>query len=364
MNLDGSSITEGSTELFVPPMISEKGPGKIQGRVFFNRQMGFNRDVSVALFHSVLRPRKCLDAMAATGARGIRICKEAKGDYRFIINDKDSMACDYIRKNIELNGLDDAECTNEDLRCLLAREIFDYIDLDPFGTPIPFVPAALQGLSRRGILAVTATDTASLSGTHPGKCRRRYLANSMRNPFLHESGLRIMIGTIVRMAAQEDKGVRPLLCYYADHYFRLFLRVKDGAGEADRSLEQLGFMSYDRTTGERKVGEGPIGPLWLGPLMDREAISEVSVPDGLACQERTVQHFDIWKEEMDVPFYYETNEIAAMLKLSPPGREELMQAMASIGKVSRTNFSPTGFRTDRPLDEVLQAFRDACRSCQ
>jgi tRNA (guanine26-N2/guanine27-N2)-dimethyltransferase len=360
VNLEGNIIREGSTQLFVPESISEKGPGKIEGRVFFNRQMAFNRDVSVALFHSVLKPRKCLDAMAATGARGIRICNEAPGNYRFIINDKDSMACDHIQKNIELNSLDNAEASNADLRCLLAEEIFDHIDLDPFGTPIPFVPSALQGMARKGILAVTATDTASLSGTHPGKCRRRYMANSQRNPFLHESGLRIMIGTIVRMAAQEDKGVTPLLCYYADHYFRLFLTVKDGAGRADASLEQLGMMSYDRTTGERKVGEGKIGPLWLGPLMDHEAISNAIVPEGLECQERVRQHFDIWKEELDVPYYYETNELAAMLKLSPPGRDELLEAMRSIGNVSRTNFSPTGFRIDRPLEEVLEAFRSAC----
>ena len=360
MNLEGTVINEGSTELFVPLAISERGPGKVQGRVFFNRQMAFNRDVSVALFHSVIRPRKCLDAMAATGARGTRICREAPGSYHFVINDRDSLASEYIEENVRRNGLENAEASNADLRCLLSQEVFDYIDLDPFGTPVPFVPAALQGLSRKGILAVTATDTASLSGTHPGKCRRRYMANSQRNPFLHESGLRIIIGTIVRMAAQEDVGVTPLLCYYADHYFRLFLRTKQGAGAADASLAQLGMMSYDRETGERKVGEGKMGPLWLGPLLDREAIEEAKIPEGLQCQERTRQHFDIWKEELDVPFYYETNEIAAMLKLSPPGRDELLAAMGSIGRVSRTNFSPTGFRTDRPLQEVLETFRSIC----
>ncbi|MBN1109553.1 MAG: N2,N2-dimethylguanosine tRNA methyltransferase [Methanomassiliicoccales archaeon] len=360
MSLEGSIIREGSTEILVPPSISERGPGKRQGRVFFNRQMAFNRDVSVALFQSVLRPRRCLDAMAATGARGIRICHEAPGQFHFIINDKDPLASRYIEENVRRNSLENAESRNEDLRCLLAHEIFDLIDLDPFGTPIPFIPAALQGMSRKGVLAVTATDTASLSGTHPGKCRRRYMANSQRNPFMHESGLRIMMGTIVRMAAQEDKGVTPLLCYYSDHYFRLFLRVREGAGVADASLAQLGMMSYDPSTGRRAVGEGRMGPMWLGPLMGRGAMAEARVPEGLECQERTRQHFEIWKEELDVPFYYETNEIAAMLKLSPPNREELLGALGSRGHVSRTNFSPTGFRTDLPLEEVLETFRSVC----
>ncbi|MCU0373510.1 MAG: ATP-binding protein, partial [Ignavibacteria bacterium] len=41
---------------------------------------------------------------------------------------------------------------------------FDYIDIDPFGSPCPFLDAAIKRLSRGGILAVTATDTSALAG--------------------------------------------------------------------------------------------------------------------------------------------------------------------------------------------------------
>jgi len=361
VSLEGTIIKEGSTRLLVPPLISERGPGRVEGKVFFNRQMAFNRDVAVVMFRSVIQPRKCLDAMAATGARGVRICTEAPGEYRFLINDREPLAGEYIRENVRLNSIGNAEVGTADLRCLLTREVFDYIDLDPFGTPIPFLPAALQGMTRKGVLAVTATDTASLCGTHPGKCRRRYLANSQRSPFMHESGLRILIGTIVRMAAQEDRGISPLLCYYADHYFRLFLRVREGAAAADVALAQMGMMAYDRATGERRVGEGSMGPMWLGPLLDHGALAEAAAPEGLACPDRVERYLELWREELDVPFYYETDELAAMLGLSPPGRAELLGALGDRGRVSRTTFSPTGFRTDRPLEEVLEAFRSACQ---
>ena len=73
------------------------------------------------------------------------------------------------------------------------------------------------------------------------------------------------------------------------------------------------------------------------------------------------RYLELWREELDVPFYYETDELAAMLGLSPPGRAELLGALGDRGRVSRTTFSPTGFRTDRPLEEVLEAFRSACQ---
>ena len=68
---------------------------------------------------------------------------------------------------------------NNDLRCQLAQEYYDYVDLDPFGTPVEFIPAALQALKRNGILAITATDTAPLAGTQAKKCVRRYGADAV-----------------------------------------------------------------------------------------------------------------------------------------------------------------------------------------
>jgi len=219
--------------LLIPQAHSSKGPGKRLGCVFFNAQMAFNRDVSVMLFRSLRVKGTALDAMAATGARGIRLANESPGDFRMFVNDKDPRAFRYIQANIGLNALENCEAVNQDLRCHLASAVHDYVDIDPFGTPAPFVQAALQGLKRNGVLAVTATDTAPLAGTHAKKCARRYMARPLRNAFGHETGLRILLGYLAREAAQLDKGVRPLLCFYADHYFRCFVRAPESAAAAD-----------------------------------------------------------------------------------------------------------------------------------
>jgi tRNA (guanine26-N2/guanine27-N2)-dimethyltransferase len=364
---EGSTkITEGTTDLYVPSIHSEKGPGKRVGRVFFNDQMAFNRDVSIMLLGAYPRARSALDAMSSTGARAVRIAHEARPDLKLVANDRDAEAHRFIETNIALNQLDNVEASNEDLKCLLARRVFDYIDLDPFGTPVPFVPSIMQGLKRHGVAGITATDTAPLAGTYPRKCVRRYGSFSMRSPFGHESGVRILIAHIAKEAAKEDKGLECLLSFYADHYMRTYVRVRDGGGEADATLDKLGYIDYDRATGVRTVsaertGPRSIGPLWLGALHDKELLADMTAGEGLQTRTRCAKYLELWRNELDVPFFYENDEIASMLKVSPQRLDTVLASLGSSGKVSKTHFTPTGIRTDLPLRDVLDIYRDAAR---
>lgn len=354
-------IKEGATEFYVPSVHSEKGPGKRVGRVFFNDQMAFNRDVTVMVLKAYPSARTALDAMASTGARAVRIAREARPDLRVVANDRDSEACGYISANAEFTGSDNVEMSNDDLRCLLARRVFDYIDLDPFGTPVPFLPAVMQGLKRHGVAGITATDTAPLAGTYPKKCLRRYGAVSRRSPFGHESGVRILIGHIAREAAKEDKGLECLLSFYADHYMRTYVRVVDGGAEADRTIRGLGYVDYDPATGQRSVSEDrtserSMGPMWLGPLHDPGVLASMEVGENLQTGRRCAKYLDLWRQELDVPFFYDNDELASLVRTSPRRLDEVMEALGASGKVSRTHFSPTGIRTDLPLREVLDIY--------
>lgn len=365
MNLPGSvEIVEGTTRLVVPAAHSSGGPGKRVGRVFFNAQMAFNRDVSVMFLRA--RPvRSALDAMSATGARAVRWANEVRG-IDITANDRDPEAVAYIGANIELNGVGDScHASHDDLRCLLARRAYDLVDLDPFGTPVPFVPAAVQAVKRRGVLAVTATDTAPLSGTYPRKCARRYGARSARSPFGHESGLRILIGHLAKEAAKEDRGVRCLLSFYADHYFRVYLEMVEGGEAADETLARLGYLEHDPATGRTTVSSAgsprAAGPLWLGPLHDPELLGRMSADSGLADPARCRRYLELWRSEVDVPFFYENDEISSLLGISPPRMDALLERLGAVGKVSRTHFSPTAFRTDLDLEDVLAAYREVAR---
>ena len=355
-------ITEGRTRLLIPEAHSSKGPGKRLGCVFFNAQMAFNRDISVMLFRALRVKGSALDAMAATGARGIRLANECPGDYTMFINDKDPRAYRYIQDNIDLNLLQNCEAVNQDLRCHLASKVHDYVDIDPFGTPAPFVQAALQGLKRNGVLALTATDTAPLAGTHAKKCVRRYMSRPLRNVFGHETGLRILMGYLAREAAQLDKGIKPILCFYADHYFRCFVRAPESAAAADESLANLGYLSYDTASHERswsrEASPTSAGPMWLGPLYDRATLSEMDASEGLQERDRCVKYLGTWRDELETPFFYENNELSSMLRLSPHVLDEVIERLNQTGHASRTHFSPTSFKTDLPLKEVRSAYLD------
>ncbi len=356
-------IVEGGTRLLVPPDFSKVGPGTRRGGPFFNQQMAFNRDVSVLVFNTLsIDGGTVLDGMAGTGARGVRLANEVSGDFQVTINDLNRDSYEYIVQNIELNRLGNCRPSNDDIRCLTARKFYDYVDLDPFGSPAPYTLPAIQGCRRSGVLAVTATDTALLAGAHANKCERRYGATPGRCAFCHEIGLRILVGFIAREAAKVDRGIEPLLCYFADHYFRAYVRVEKGANRADRSLDQLGFIYYDPGSGSRKFGkqrsEGAFGPLWGSSLKDQELLEDMEVNRSLSEGVRCERYLSEWRGELSVPFHYETDEIASLMKGSPPKLDQILSRLREHGKASKSHYSSTSFKTDIEFEDMMSILSD------
>lgn len=361
----GVQIKEGPTTIIVPEVHSAGGPGKIDGAVFFNEQMAFNRDVSVMFLKALDKDLKVADAMTATGSRAVRIANEVPGTH-VIANDISAYAMPYIEENIRLNNLTNCEASNRNMHSLLNENIFDYIDLDPFGSPMPFLHSTIQGAKRHGYLAITATDAAPLAGAHADKCRRRYQVEPLRGVMCHEIGLRILIGTIAREAAKFDKGIRPMLSFSADHYFRTYVQMMDGGSNADKSLDQLIYVAYDPKTLERsyskeKDAEHRYGPFWGGKLFDTEHLGKMGTED-LATEKKCAKMLSIWKEEIDeIPFMYDMSEVASYLKVTTPNFSAFIDRMNQHGRTTRTHISPTGFKTELTLKEMLDVFSEVSK---
>ena len=364
-------VREGSTDLLVPKSFCRKGPGRDTGEVFYNRQMEFGRDISVALSRILFRQGdRVLDGLAATGARGIRVANEGRSGAAVFVNDRDEKAYELIKRNASLNGLgDEVTVSCRDLRALLAEETFNYIDIDPFGTPIQFIDPAVQSCRNKGVLAVTATDTAPLCGTYARTAIRRYGAKALRNSFCHETGLRILIGFLVREAARHDRGCEPVLCYSADHYFRCHVRLTKGTRRAEACLEKLGYVAYDPVRlGREVVPERPsgtnqfAGPLWTGDLHDIRVLDAVAPTEELGCFNRLEKMILLWRGEVGLPpMHYVVDELARATKCQPPKMTDLVESLRSGGaKASLTHFDPKGFKTDLPFDDLLREFKAAC----
>ncbi|NMB78740.1 MAG: tRNA (guanine(10)-N(2))-dimethyltransferase [Methanomicrobiales archaeon] len=360
---------EGSTTVLVPVQddTTQFPPGSVP--IFFNRRMEMNRDITILLL-SILEPSDYLDAMGATGIRGLRVAAECK--IPVTISDRDPAAIELITKNRDHTGLP-ADIVMRDVNALLTEQSFDAVDLDPFGTPAMFIDAAVRGTRR--FLFVTATDTAPLCGAHLKAGIRRYGAVPMNTEYHSEVGLRILLGYVVRETVKYDRGVEPLFCYAREHFVRLHLRILRGAQSADDTLKHMGFihqcrkcpyreeqpglLAHDRTCPDCGEPLQPTGPLWLGSIRKNEIVRDLrNLADArdLGSKKDLVKLLDTCIEELATSTFYDYHELAKLLGCSPPNIAVVLDRIRSRGyAVSRTHFSGYGIKTEAPLGVILDA---------
>jgi len=358
-------ITEGKTKLFVyTKKTSHKGPGTKDKLPFYNPAMELNRDLSVLICQWLVNNSKkhvsILDGLAASGVRGTRFANEVDGDFEITVNDWNADAFVLMDKNIKELKLKNTIALNCDLNSLLYESKFDYIDVDPFGSPVRFIDSAVKSISHNGLIACTATDTATLCGVYPKVCLRRYSAQPFHSPVMKEVGLRILIGILCREAGKYDKGIQPILSYTTDHYFRIYVRVKNGISYANESIKNISTISSEKLS----FCSGNIvniGPLWTGALQKKRPIQEIRT---ILSEKQLRTKPELWKlldaleEESTAPmFFYSADDLASMLKTSPPKMRTIFEQLKSKGyTVCRTHFSNTGFKTNAPRKEIEAAF--------
>jgi tRNA (guanine26-N2/guanine27-N2)-dimethyltransferase len=348
-------VQEGLARLLVPRKHTLRGPGAVGRSPFYNEAMAFPRHISVLLLEALqLRPQRALDGLSSTGALGIRLALEVQDGIEVTLNDRRRDAYGLIRKNLELNGLKNAKATCEELNSLLCRERFDYADVDPFGSPVPFIDNGIRSLRPRGFLAITATDTAALAGTYPRTCLRRYGAMSRKAPFSHETGLRILAGYVVRAAAKFDMAARPLLLVWREHYYKAFFEIVKGARRADAVLGKLAYVHYQPLGPRQIVRDGDVGPLWAGPLHDVELLRRMRPRDYMPGV--VSRYLETWMEEAEAPpLFFTTDEVASALRIQAPRIIRAVEALRAAGfQACRTTFHPKGIKTDAPWEEVLR----------
>lgn len=382
-------VKEGTTTLIVPDFSEYARKGSYdpsRATVFYNPKMEFSRDIGVMVLREITSKKSNLvicDPLAGVGARGIRYAKEVKGVNNCTINDLNKFAIPIIAQNVKINNLENIvkiECKDANLLLIEHSkhdERFDFIDLDPFGSPINFLDASIRAIKNEGVLAVTATDTAPLCGVYQKACFRKYGAISIKTEFCHEIGLRVLLGSIVQASIKHDFGIDVMLSYSVDHYFRAYVKLNLGARKADFSASLLGYVFYCEKCGwrdsallnERIINECPncsseirrAGPLWLGKIVNKEFLTSMSNQNTLEfnTHKRIEKLINLLIEESEMPVtYFLVDKICSRLKISPPPISSIIEKLKEAGfKASRTHFNPKGFKTDAPLDVVMKILR-------
>ncbi len=360
------SIVEGKTKILIfKNKNSKKGPGSKNSLPFYNPSMELNRDLSILvcqwLVNNYKKNLKVLDGLGASGIRGIRFANEVLGDFEITINDWNPSAYDLIKKNIENLKLKNIVAINRNLNYLLSENKFDYIDIDPFGSPVYFIDSAIRSICNDGIIACTATDTATLCGTYPKVCLRRYGATPLHSIAMKEIGLRILIGCICREAGKYDKGIKPLISYSTDHYFRIYIQIINGTSRANNSMKNYSIIK-SKNHFTLKNENVDIGPLWTGKLQNKKVLAEIRTmlfEKKLNTKNELWMLLDLLEEEADAPiFFYTTDKLASILKKSPPKMRTIFDILQKKGyRIYRTHFSSTGFKTNAPKSEIEKVYK-------
>lgn len=199
------------------------------------------------------------EPLSATGLRGMRYFTEIPESKLSLIvnNDMDINAVDCIKQNMKLNNVNENifKVYQQDANHLLYThpKAFDVIDLDPYGSAIPFIDSCIYASKNNALLCLTFTDMPVLCGNYPETTLYKYGVIPYKSTFCHEMAKRIALYAISSNASKYKKVIKPLLSYNADFYIRLFILIKDSAEDCKRNPFKYGYMYHCRSCQNRTI---------------------------------------------------------------------------------------------------------------
>lgn len=376
--------TEGKARFLTPVIPREKSYAPTSLPVFFNPVSKPSRDMAVLFLKTWFKDRgiSVCEPLAGTGVRSIRLVLETGVVEKAVANDISAHAYKLIQVNAEMNGVQDSvDALNLDANELLAvrgrgRPRFDYVDIDPAGSPAKFMENGFRGCGRGGVLGATATDLSALTGAKPSSCLRKYGVLSAKTPFLKEVALRILAGFMVKTAARIGLAAKPILSFQRDHYLRVFVEVWPGIERVKALLREMGWLSFcpaclsiltsaihhppnplcQRCGARTQV----IGPLWLGVLTIESLASEMLEeahrdPETYGDVVRMLERMS--GEDSSIVGYMPVNYLASRFKASPVKPVRLVEKLRERGyRATLTHLDPGGVKTDAPPDELRRIF--------
>ncbi|MCX8184399.1 MAG: RsmD family RNA methyltransferase [Sulfolobales archaeon] len=354
--------------------------------VFYNPAAVLSRDFSILVASTLdLRESIVLDALSGTGVRALRYCSEVSNISKCFANDIDTRAYELIVKNIALNNLQDrVEALNDDANVVMYKlkksgVRVDLIDIDPYGSPAPFIRAASWGVRSGGYIGITSTDLASLSGVRPLTGSRRYWCSLTLTDVPRLIALHVLVGYAARVAAELDRYIEPLTYIIGGFFVRVFYRIRRGARKADSMLSKsMGYLKYCGVCGFREFSRqieeircsmcgsriSYVGPLWIDGLVNQEYIEKarrsLAVYTYISSHNQLSKLFECQTTEIvDRPLApYDIVQLSSRLKVSSPKIEKVVNCLKSLGcKTVRYCGVTTAIGTDCSYIDVISCVK-------
>ncbi|MBA3976864.1 MAG: tRNA (guanine(10)-N(2))-dimethyltransferase [Nitrosopumilus sp.] len=384
-----SVTSENDTKIIIPSgALKEKEPPKFP--VFFNPAAKFNRDVSIQIYKTFIdfkndKESFFVDTMAGSGIRGLRVANEIPKITKIIFNDFNHFSIQVCKTNAVLNGVY-AKCEfyNKEICNFLSSKISyenraTIVDIDPFGTPAPYLDCVLRSVENGGLISVTATDTAVLSGVYPKVCYRKYYGYPLRTSYSEEMGIRLLISSIALVASRLDLSIIPIFSHGYRNYLRVYCKVSKSNYLANKIHEKLGYVVHcfncrhryfiknlygvsDCNKCHKRVTIG--GPLWTSQIFDKDLIIKIvhSIAEDGNCPTEPkesnpnplLDFFSVALNELDaIPYYYVNDEVGKVLKKNVMNVKKIIELLKTNGyQSSKTIFAPNGFKTNASITEI------------
>ncbi|ORY73655.1 S-adenosyl-L-methionine-dependent methyltransferase, partial [Leucosporidium creatinivorum] len=406
-----------------------------------------------------------LEALSATGLRAIRYAKEIPLLRYVVANDLSSSAVADIKRNIEYNGLapkglpatttatsegairdpkeaekvvaaegekkekevaskpimSKAELEELTLGKVRANEgdacvkmynhraeatRFDCIDLDPYGSAVPFLDAAIGAVADGGLMCITCTDMGVLAGhNYPEKCFTHYGGVCVNAEYSHEVALRLVLNSLATTAARYGRHIEPLLSLSIDFYVRLFIRVSTSPKEVKALPTKTSLLYYctncqsphlqpfgrvqekvsaksGATNLTYHIPAGPPagvsgdrcgecggklhigGPMWSAPIHNKEFVGEMlehvqAHASEFGTSSRIEGMLTIAKQELEAPLYFSPTRVASFFHCTSPPLNVVASALLNGGfQVSRSHAFPGSLKTTAPRTFVHDIMRE------
>ncbi len=384
------TVIEGKASIMVPHLEPDSNAHIqrqiSQAPVFYNPVQKTNRDTAVLALRVLQSLKKrgvdVCEPMTGSGVRGVRFLLETEKIRSLVLGDLSPSALELARGNAKLNGVEDRVKLRElDANLLMSlhsfpKGRFDYIDVDPYGSPTPFIDTAVRATKNHGVIALTATDMAPLCGVNARACIRKYGGRPLQGEFCHEVALRLLTSSLVRHAAIYEYAATPLFTYYSDHYVRAYFRLDKGARRVEQQLNQIGFIKYcpsclDRYPSMENAPEvcecredmNIGGPLWLGEMSDPDyleaMINELGVLDYLQ-ETKAEKLMRMVRSEHGFPVsFYDIDKVCKLVKVKSVATEDVLEAIKTNGfRVTQTHYGPRTIKTDAGISDLTNIFKE------
>jgi len=312
----------------------------------------------------VSQSENLFESFAGGGSRTVMYSIFAKPKEIYSNEANRSSLCE-LKANIIINDIENVRIFNEDIFKLCAilyleGKRFDFIDLDPFGSPSPYLPYIFLIVKEGTYIYITSTDMPTLAGRRKAYGFKLYGTYIPYMPFYPEVGLRALLYKLQSVAMEFSYSIDPLFFLYEGYAYRLLIRV-----EKFKDYPPLGFIYRCPRCGNYGVSNKPkgicdlcggenesSGNIWIGKLKSQGFLTEMlHIAEKLGF-EKARSFIKMALDEEDIPLYCELRSLH--LKTMPRVSHVIEKLREKGFKSSRTIFSPTGIKTDAAFEELMK----------